>query len=274
MKTAPSRPARLLPWSLALALLAAGLAPASAAPLTAVAAVQTQPDPSAPVITYLKPGTEPTPAAEPLPPLPPGWIAVDLPGPFVGYVRNSNFTKDLAVRPGSAIRLEPKEGAGALTTAAKDDKIEIIGLYGNWTQVRLSRSLVGYVEVGPPTPAAPETAASEPASEPALPPLPTPSAAPGAPAPASAASAGNAPLPRYLEGKFTSSRRLFELHPPYPWELVDDSGARIAYLDLHRLLLTAPMSEYEGRDVIVYGPVHTLPGGSKLVIEVQSLQLK
>ena len=57
-----------------------------AAPLTVTTAVHTKPDASAPAISFMKAGTDPVPAPNAPANLPPGWIAVELPGPFEGYV--------------------------------------------------------------------------------------------------------------------------------------------------------------------------------------------
>src|SRR5437763_13359293 len=100
-------------------------------------------------------------------------MAVELPGPFDGYVEKSDPTKQLDVKPGAAIRLAPKADAGVIATADKDDKISITGLHGKWTQVSLDKKLVGYISVGgapgylPPVATMPAgSSASAPASPP------------------------------------------------------------------------------------------------------------
>lgn len=268
MRPFPSLFAAAVPRLLASALLAGLFGSLRADPLTAVAAVQTRPDSAAPVITFLKAGAEPAPEQAPGA-LPPGWIAVTVPGPFLGYVLNEDFSKALNVRPGSPIYLAPKPDAGVLAPAAAGDKIDIVGLYGRWTQVRLNRDVVGYVQVSPEP--APPPAAGQAGEAPA----PVPEAVPapaGGPAQAVASGAEGA-VPRFFEGRFSSSRRLFA-HPPYAWQLDDGSGQRIAYLDVGQLLLTEQIDTYAGREVLVYGPARELPGGRDLVIDVQSLELK
>ena len=59
---------------------------------------------------------------------PAGWMAVELPGPFEGYVTTNDITKGLDVRPGSEIHLEPKADSPVLTTMEKGDKADITGL--------------------------------------------------------------------------------------------------------------------------------------------------
>jgi hypothetical protein len=250
-----------LRW-LAFGLVAALPLACRAAPLTATAAVQTQPDPASPVVTYLKAGAEPLPPSDATAVAPAGWMAVDLPGPFEAYVLDKDFTKALDVKPGSSLYLAPKPEAGVLAVAAKGDKIEIIGLYGKWTQVRLDKHLVGYVNLSPPV--APVVAAA-----PAAPvPMPAPTVGTAAPAGTDAA------LPRVLEGKFTSTRHALTSRKPYDWELVDDSGSRLAYLDLSHLLLTEQLRSYVGKPVVVSGPLRPTAQGNDFVLSVESLQLQ
>jgi SH3 domain-containing protein len=250
--------------SLALSLAAGPLA-GRAAPLTATAAVQTQPDPASPVVTYLKAGSEPVPAGEGAAPAP-GWMAVDLPGPFEAYVQEKDFTKGLEVKPGSSLYLAPKAGAGVLTTAEKGDKIEITGLDGKWTQVRLDKHLVGYINT---TPAAAAPAPMDLASAPAA------GVAPAAPAVGQPAPTGEtAASPRVLEGKFVSTHHFLSGHVPYDWALVDDVGSRLAYLDLSKLLLTEQPATYAGKSVVVSGSLQAGPDGKDVVLAVESLQLQ
>lgn len=263
----------------------AGLACACALhgiPLAQTAAVQTQPDDGSPVITILKAGTEPVPAAVGVP-VPDGWMAVSVPGPFDGYVLNSDLTKQLDVKPGAPIRLEPKPDAGILTLGEKDDKSRITGLHGAWTQIRIEKPLVGYVRIGgvAAAPAAPPVApAPIPPRDLAAPPGPAPSTAPAAsavPAASPAASAGDAgpvSLGRPFEGKLASTRRPFMPRRPYDWELIDGSGHRFAYLDISRLLQTDQIGSYSDREVVVFGALKPVPGGKDPVIEVENLRLK
>jgi hypothetical protein len=265
-------------------LLCAIVGVAFAAPLTQTAAVHTRPDPGAPAITYLKAGTDPVPATSMLGSTPAGWMAIELAGPFDGYVEKSDLTKALDIKPGSAIRLAPKADAGVLAVADKGDKITITGLHGKWTQVSLERKLIGYVNVGsapgylPPVATTP--AGSAPSDQPTSP-------APVAPVAYGAAGAGQAApmvnlgdgggasLPRQFAGKFVSTRRPFTPRRPYDWALNDDAGKRYAYVDISRLLQTEQIEKYANHDVVVFGTAKAGgPNGKDLVIEVESLQLR
>ncbi len=191
------------PMKIKTILTSAGLAwcaSLGAAPLSVSTAVQSQPDASSPVIAVLAAGTggrRPATAGAPA-----GWTAVDLPGPFTGYVRNRDLDKQLDVAPGASVFLAPKDDAGLLAVFAKGDKAEITGLRGGWTQIRLEKTLTGYISSAPAVSAA---------AAPVAPPAPAP-AAPALPAVASSSSPAPqgqaAPPARLFEGKLASSESL------------------------------------------------------------------
>ena len=259
------------PCLLALTL-AAGSSAGLAAPLTATAAVQTQPEPGAPIVTYLKAGTEPpAPSGDAAAAVaPPGWIAVGLPGPFEGYVLNQDFTKGLDVKAGSPVYLAPKDGAGVLTVTAPGDKSEITGLFGKWTQIHLTKTLIGYVQTTPQAAPAPLPSAA-PAPTPAPVPAATPEPVAGT---AAASSSEGAPLARTFEGRFVSTHHALASRKPYDWQIVDESGTRLAYLDVSQLMFTDQVGTYTDREVTVYGAVRPAADGENIVVTVESLQLK
>ena len=264
-------------------LLAAG--PAPAAPLASTTAVHTRPDPAAPAITHLKAGTEPVAAPSMLATTPAGWMAIELPGPFEGYVENKDLAKSLDVKPGAAIRLAPKADAGVLAVAEKGDKTSITGLHGKWTQINLEKKLIGFIRVGGSaghTPPIATTPATAPAPAPAAPPLAPAPVAPsaygvgtaGQPAPAVALGDPSSSLPRQFAGRFVSTRRPFTPRRPFDYALNDNAGKRYAYLDVSRLLQTEQIDKYVDHDVVVYGAAKATPGGRDIVIVVETLQLK
>jgi hypothetical protein len=273
-------------------LTAAGFAlcPAlDAAPLSVSTAVQTQPDPASPVIAVLKAGSEqPVPTDKAGPP-PAGWCAVEVAGPFEGYVKNKDLTKQLDVLPGASIYIAPNEDAGVLAVFEKGDKASITGLRGTWTQVRLEKTLVGYIRTGPAEPAAVPVAPTAPAAPAAAAPSAAPlSVAPVSAAPVSAAPVSAAPtaaaaapaqesevaLSQLFEGTLASTRSMLEPRRPYHWQLLDASGKRIAYVDLSKLLLTEQIANYAGHAVVVLGSIRPVKESNDLVIEVVGFRLK
>jgi hypothetical protein len=155
-----------------------------------------------------------------------------------------------------------------LTTAAKGDDIEIIGLFGKWTQVKFSKKITGYIQVAGAMPAAPAPAPAITAA-----PAPTPIAV-DSNAPGHAVNTDANTLPRLLEGKVVSTRHPFTPRRPYDYELDDASGSRLAYVDVSHLLLTGRMEDYVDHTVDVYGTVKPMNNGNDLVIAAESLQLK
>jgi hypothetical protein len=243
-----------------------GCASLRASTLGATTAVQSQPDSSSPVITVLSAGSEAPAPSSRAGVVPDGWSAVELPGPFEGYVRNKDLTKQLDVSPGATVYLAPKEDGGILTTFEKGDKADITGLHGAWTQVRLEKTLVGFVRTGP---------AAVPAPAPVAPPAP---AAPAAAAPvapeAPAAPTGTPVLSRLFEGTLTGTRSLLGPHQPYSLQLVDSGGTRIAYVDVSKLLLTDQIDDYRGHTVVLLGSFQAVKDSQDIVILVEALRLK
>jgi hypothetical protein len=255
------------------ALAAAGFAGAAAlhaATLSVATAVQVQPDAGSSVMVILPAGSEqPIPTDKVSLPAA-GWIAVEIAGPFEGYVKNRDLSKQLDVVPGAKVYLAPKEGSAVLTVFAKGDKAEITGLHGRWTQVHLDKTLVGYIQTGA---SAPQAAPAAAVVAPVLAPLSSvPPTAP--PAPAASPDEGNASLSRLFEGTFATTKSMLMPTRPYDWQLNDASGKRIAYVDVSKLLLTDQIENYSGHTVVVLGSLKPVKDTNDLVIQVEGLRLK
>lgn len=252
---------------------------ATAAPLTGTTAVHVQPAGASPVITYFKAGTEPTPSNLATDMAPEGWQAVSLPGPHEGYVQNKDLTKALDVSVGVAIHISPDPASAVIATSAPGDKTTITGLQGKWTQIRLDRELVGYIQAGgsnAPLPAPRAYAAEQNRpSAPSIPPAYSANNAAGKPVTmVDRGDGGSSALPRSLQGVFVSSRSLFSGRQPYDFALNDDSGKRYAYLDITKLLLTEQIDKYIDHGVVVYGTAKNIPASKEIVIMVESMQLR
>jgi len=263
-----------------VALLASAATRLIAGPLAVTTAVHTKPDPASSAISYLKAGTTPVPAGGGNISAPDGWMAIDLAGPFEGYVEsNKDLTKGLDVKPGTNIRLAPRPDAGVLTVAEKGDKVSITGLRGKWTQISLEKPLVGYIRIAaesapsatvPKAPRVPAQVASAPVA-----PGIYGVATPGQAAPmVDLGDGGSSALPRQFAGLFVSTRRPFAPRRPYDYALNDDAGKRYAYLDISKLLLTEQIEKYIDRKVVVFGAGKNSADGKDIVIVVETLQLK
>ncbi|MBL9190699.1 MAG: hypothetical protein JNK23_24695 [Opitutaceae bacterium] len=254
--------------SLPLLALLAFAGSLAAAPLAVTTAVHTQPSAASPAIAFLKAGTEPVPSAGAS--APEGWLAIDLDGPFEGYVENKDLSKDLDVKPGTSIRLAPRADAGVLVVATKEDKTTITGLRGKWTQISLQKKLTGYISTSSPAAPAPLPVGAAPAAAAAP--------APGGPAvagqPVTSPDAGGAALPRQFAGRFVSTRRPLAPRRPYDYALVNESGVRYAYLDVTRLLPTEEVSKYVDREVLLFGAPKPAADGKEIVVTVETIQLR
>lgn len=252
---------------------------AIATPLTETTAVHTKPDPASPTISYLKAGTEPFAATSLSAATPAGWMAVELQGPFQGYVDKKDMTKGLDVKPGTPIRLTPQANGPILATAERGDKTTITGLQGRWAQISLQKNIAGYINTDVGAPGVPMTSSPAISAIPSTPVPPeavavaaVPSTAPGQPA-VSSNPADSASLPRQLTGKFVSTRSVLRPRRPYDWALEDNGGQRFAYVDISKLLLTEQIDKYIGHFVVVFGAAKPTPDGKNIVIQVESLQL-
>jgi hypothetical protein len=274
---------------LALAVvLTASATQLDAAPLTATTAVHAKPNASAPAIAILKAGAEPVVVIDAAAAV--GWQAVELSGPHEVYVHGKDLTKNLDIKPGAEFRTAPKADAPVLATMTPGDKAEITGLRGKWTQMSLDKKIIGYIRTdgatGPAASAYAPKAASTPNSKPetlnsSLPTAPIPATAstaggPGRPAQMlNLGDGGSSALPRLFQGQLVSSRRLLGLaKSPYAFQLNDNAGARYAYLDVSKLLLTDQIDNYIDRTVVVYGTAKPVPNSKDIVIQVESLQLR
>jgi hypothetical protein len=244
----------------------------NAAPLASSTAVQSEPDSASPVITVLSAGTEEPVHSDKAGVVPDGWSAVEVQGPFEGYVKNKDLTKQLDVAPGATVYMAPKDGAGVLSVFDKADKAEITGLHGSWTQVRLEKTLIGYIHAGPVSAAPVASAVPVAAPVASMPTETAPAASAAAAMPVTPGS--DSGLSRIFEGTLRPSRSLLGPKKPYKWQLVDSSGSQIAYVDLTKLLLTDQIENYIGHQVVVLGSMGSVSGSSDIVIVVEALRLK
>ena len=212
---------------------------------------------------------------------------MSLPGPHEAYVQNTYIQKDLAIKPDAPLYSAPETTATRMTTTVENDPIEITGLRGRWTQLRLNRPITGFVRSTTPAPAPPVPV-------PAPTPAPTYSNSPSAvqntpvndgaylaprsatptPAPGSPSAGSMGALPRLFEGKVVSTRSPFHPRRPYDYAIVNEGGTRMAYLDFSKLMQLSQIEGYIDRDVTAYGPVEAVPSSNDIVVRVESLRLR
>ncbi len=251
--------------------------------------VHSQPQTSAAVLLLVKPG-ETLPTFNAAVSAPAGWSAVSLAGPHEVFVENRFIGKDLDVKPGSPLHTEPKSTSPVLTSFAAGDLMEITGLRGRWTQLRLTKAVTGYV-ASPNAAAAASVAQTTPVVTPTdlrdAPPASNPTARSGtynetplpprmgeAIARSAAERSSLAALPRLFEGRLKSTRVPLRPRRPYDYALETEEGVRFAYVDLSKLLLTEQIENYLHHSVVVYGVARPVPDTKDIVISVESFQLR
>ena len=235
--------------------------------LAADTAVFTQPDPKSHVIVRLKSGNTIVYTGD----APAGWRRVEISGAFEAFARNRDITKALEVTEGASIYTAPEKSATVLTVAQKGDVTEVIGLKGEFCQIKVTKKLQGFIATG-------ATANSPGASAPALQAVSgpvAPAAQPGAPGRPVAITGNTANLPRLFSGTFVSARRpLLNPNPLYDYQLTDIEGRRFAYVDTKRLVLTEKIEAYLGTVVVINGTIRNTVDGKDLVVEAQSISRK
>lgn len=248
-------------------LFALAATPLAADILSADTAVFMQADAKSHVIVRLKSGNTIIYTGD----APAGWRRVEVSGTFEAFARARDITKALEVREGANIFTAPEKNAAVLTVAQKDDVTEVIGIKGEFCQIKLTKKLQGFVATGTtantPSNGAP---ALQPASGPAA-----PAPQPGAPGRPVAITSNSTNLPRLFSGTFVSARRpLINPNPLYDYQLTDIEGRRFAFVDTKRLVLTEKIESYLGTVVVLNGTIRNTVDGKDLVIDAQSITRK
>lgn len=257
---------------------------ASAENASQATSVHAEPQDQSPVILVVNPG-EPLPAANAAVRAPAGWSAVSLTGPHDVFVENRFIGKDLDIKPGSPLHKEPKSSSAVLTQYDAGDVVEFTNLRGRWTQIRITKSVTGYVVNADATATlrtAPEIATAELRDTPAVtrssqnvsPATPTTPRIGEAVSRTTAERSSLAALPRLFEGRLKSTRVPLRPRRPYDYALETEQGTRFAYVDLSKLLLTEQIENYLHRSVVVYGVARPVPDTKDIVITVESFQLR
>jgi hypothetical protein len=256
------------------------------APLPAYAS----PDSQAPILGTARAGTLVTAGTAPS-----GWAAISLEGPHTVYVTQKDTLKNFEVRPGAAYLAQPRPDAPVVGLAGDQDAAEFADIAGRYNKFSLKKTITAYVSLAPAdaAPVAPiaPVAGTPPVAEPAPAPV---AAAPAAPAlmedltgslnndipaasattPGQSAQLGEPRLARTFFGVVASTRSALRPSRPYDFQLSDASGARIAYLDISRLLLTEQIEAFIDRPVALFGTAEPLGSGREIVIRVETLKLQ
>jgi len=267
MKTKSALPVlRSLGLTVALTLLAATRL--SADILAADTAVFMQADAKSHVIVRLKSGNTIIYTGD----APAGWRRVEISGTFEAFAHSRDITKGLEVHEGANILTAPEKNAAVLTVAQKGDVTEVVGLKGEFCQIRVTKKLQGFIATGatantPGTTAAPALQAiSGPVA---------PAENPNAPGHPVRITGDTSNLPRSFTGTFGGARRaIINPNPLYDYQLTDIEGRRFAYVDTKRLVLTEKIESYLGTVVTITGTIRNTVDGKELVVDAQSISRK
>lgn len=201
-----------------------------------------------------------------------GWEPISFLDDLRGFVRRTDLTKDLFVTPGAAVyaadRLDPSI---VITHAEENDLFEVERMAGDWVEVSFRKPVTAFVRSSDSSASAPTVAGeSAPAEQSPDEPLVQEEAS------RRAAISDRAAIPtdgilRAYEGLLSKPRSFFG-RPPHPFQVVDASGNRIAYLDLSRLLITTPLEHFLGREFHFYGRAEAIEGKRDFVIRVEQMR--
>jgi hypothetical protein len=268
---------RQLASALALFLAAFASPVAHAATLDAPLPAYAAPDATSPILGTATAGTRITAGTAPS-----GWAAVELAGPHTVYVTDKDTLKNFEVRPGAAYLSAPRANAPVVGLAGEKDAADFADVAGKFNKFSLKQPIVAYVRM-PVTPVAPVAAPTPTPAAPApgqLPPLMDD--LPGtlvqnipsdrAFVPGQGVASGEPRLARTFFGVVASTRSPLRPRRPWDFQINDDGGSRIAYLDISKLLLTEQIDTFVGRPVSILGTAENV--GRDLVIRVESLKLQ
>lgn len=256
-----------------LAIAVAGRAETLATPHPAYAS----PDETAPILGTATAGSRLATSAAPS-----GWQAVELAGPHTVYVTEKDTLKNFDVRPGAPYYAAPKPDAPVIGLAGETDAVEFADIAGRFNKFSLNKPLIAYIRVAPVrvTPVAVPPATPVVPVETA-PPLTDSSATLRNDIPASTPvvtgqglEAGEPRLARTFFGTIASTRNPLRPRRPYDFQLNDPAGARIAYLDISKLLLTEQIDAFIDRPVTLFGTAETVGAAREIVIHVETLKLQ
>ena len=215
---------------------------------------------------------------------PVGWVAIRSSGPFTGFVRNRDVVNDGAVRPGSAIHVQPLPDAPLLLVTEEGDNVTASEPMGDWSRATLRTELIVFAYVLPPESRSQAAEVTEVPSSPENVTISANDAQPKGKSKPAKASRKREPkpepvvvetagAPRTFEGYLMRTRRFLGRGPKYDYQLVDENNKRVALLDLSGLQATSPLDTFENRRVSIYGPGLSRPDVQDVIIRVQTLRL-
>lgn len=203
-----------------------------------------------------------------------GWEPISFLDNLRGFVKRNEVTKDLLVSPGADVYASAEENsANIITRADRNDLFQVEKLVGDWVEVSFRKPVIGFV-----LPAASGSDGTRDAATSDFSALEeAPASTTNAPSTNAAPVSNRAAIPtdgilRAYEGRLSKPRSFFGRDPLHPFQIIDASGNRIAYLDLGRLLITTPLEHFIGREFHFYGRAEPIEGRRDFVIRVEQMR--
>ncbi|WP_269538790.1 hypothetical protein [Cerasicoccus fimbriatus] len=223
-----------------------------------------------------------------------GWMFVQYPGKYVGYVPDSEILANDTVRNGSKAFLRPDLASPVLAVIIDGDEAEVARIENGWATIYFEGEAPAYFRLD-------DSAAS---SAPALAPAATigkaPQSASANSAPANSSNAGNAPVlqevtmqdtaintpvtagirpmsqsvSRYIQGKFeriTAWDRLFG--SDYDYRLLDANDDTVAYVKVNDTIIFGTIESYFGQRVEIQGVMKRIKGSVPLEVTADNIRV-
>jgi hypothetical protein len=249
---------------LLFALLAAGLARAQDVAVYWVPDASTAPvkhlAPADPALAAAQPAADPAKAAD-------GWMSTNLTGAFPGWAPSNSAHKNLFIKAGTPIHQLPRNDSPVLGLAQDDPETGVDEVQGDWCRVTFPGPvLVYFKQVKAPAPP-PAPAPTPPA------PAPTPPAQAAPPPVAVAVPANAANLPHYYIGILKLRTNPTIGGPAEAKYILVNNGQLLALVNLDKVILPGPASDFVGKRVSIYGIAEPAPDSFVALILAQLVQL-
>ena len=206
-----------------------------------------------------------------------GWNWFEYEGSFRGFVENRQVGKDLEVSIGALVHLRPSSNSPILSIIEEGDPAKVIW-GGDWVEIEFTKAVPVYFRYpdhkGTEVPLIPSASPEDDST--GIRDQDSFSRNSKAASPSGSASEGPAAtdLLRHFDGILQSTRKRAKSVELYQWKLVDPAGKRIAYVDTSKLLLSSPLQEFEGQNVVIYGAANSIKNSKSMVVIARSLRLK
>ncbi|AWT60669.1 MAG: hypothetical protein DF168_01887 [Candidatus Moanabacter tarae] len=206
-----------------------------------------------------------------------GWNWFEYEGSFQGFVKSGEVGKDLEVNIGALVHLRPNANSPVLSTIEEGDANRVMRV-GDWVEIEFIKAVPVYfrypVNRLKKVPLIPFSFPGEGSTE----------------IPEQGHSSRNSNLttqadsateelfvtdrPRYFDGILKFTLKQVTSVEPFQWKLVGSSGEHILYVDTSKLLISSPLQELEGQNVIIYGVPSPIKSSKSMVVIARTLRLK